>query len=124
MVDFLKKIPTLMGINRVAGGSTPLLMHQNLICFTWLVLVVFIDWHLVCACNQRNMGSHGWAHSCNLCHQWHWQIQGEHYWCVPPQQDQFLSFLHMFSPKSVCIGGWHPPNRLAPPPNGKSWICH
>ena len=27
----------------------------------------------------------------------------------PPQQDQFLSFLHTFLPKSVRIGGWHPP---------------
>ena len=41
----------------------------------------------------------------------------------PPQQDQFLSFLHMFSLKSVRVGGWHPPMGQHPP-NGKSWICH
>ena len=41
-----------------------------------------------------------------------------------PQQDQFLSFSHMFSPKSVCIRGQHPPMGWCPPPNGKSWICH
>ena len=34
----------------------------------------------------------------------------------PPQQDQILSFLHMFSPKSACVGGWHPLQQgLAPP---------
>ena len=33
-----------------------------------------------------------------------------------PQQDQFLLFSHMFLPKSVRIGGWHPPNGSAPPP--------
>ena len=34
----------------------------------------------------------------------------------PPQQDQILSFLHMFSPKSACVGGWRPLQRgLAPP---------
>ena len=32
-----------------------------------------------------------------------------------PQQDQFLSFSHTFSPKSVHIGGWCPPNGLAAP---------
>ena len=42
---------------------------------------------------------------------------------APPQQDQFLSFLHMFSPKSVRITGWHPPTGRRPP-NGKSWIRH
>ena len=26
----------------------------------------------------------------------------------PPQQDQILSFLHMFSPKSTCVRGWRP----------------
>ena len=35
---------------------------------------------------------------------------------TPPQQDQILSFLHMFSPKSACVGGWRPLQRgLAPP---------
>ena len=34
----------------------------------------------------------------------------------PPQQDQILLFLHMFSPKSTCVGGWHPFQQgLAPP---------
>ena len=28
---------------------------------------------------------------------------------APPQQDQFLSFSHTFSPKSVRVGGWRPP---------------
>ena len=37
---------------------------------------------------------------------------------VPLQQDQFLSFSHMFSPKSVCVRGQHPPNGLACPPMG------
>ena len=32
-----------------------------------------------------------------------------------PQQDQFLLFLHTFLPKSVRVGGWHPPNGSAPP---------
>ena len=38
-------------------------------------------------------------------------------WRAPPQQDQFLSFSHTFSPKSVRIGGWRPPQReiLDPP---------
>ena len=38
-----------------------------------------------------------------------------------PQQDQFLLFLHTFSLKSVCVGGWHPPppmGRRPPPPTG------
>ena len=36
-----------------------------------------------------------------------------------PQQDQFLSFSHTFSPKSVCIGGWCPlPTGWRPPPTG------
>ena len=35
----------------------------------------------------------------------------------PPQQDQILSFLHMFSLKSTCVGGWRPLQLgLAPPP--------
>ena len=35
----------------------------------------------------------------------------------PPQQDQILSFLHMFSPKSTCVRGWQPLQwGLAPPP--------
>ena len=38
---------------------------------------------------------------------------------APREQDQFLSFSHTFSPKSVCVRGWHPPNGSAPP-NGKS----
>ena len=35
----------------------------------------------------------------------------------PPQQVQFLSFLHTFPLKSVRVGGWRPPppNRSAPP---------
>ena len=34
----------------------------------------------------------------------------------PPQQDQILSYLHMFSPKSACVRGWCPLQRgLAPP---------
>ena len=28
---------------------------------------------------------------------------------APPQQDPFLSFLHTFPPKSVHVGGEHPP---------------
>ena len=36
-----------------------------------------------------------------------------------PQQDQFLSFSHTFSPKSVRIGGWRPPpQRVGAPPTG------
>ena len=27
---------------------------------------------------------------------------------APPQQDQILLFLHMFSPKSACVGCWLP----------------
>ena len=34
---------------------------------------------------------------------------------APPQQDQFLSFSHMFLLKSVCVRGWCPPNGSAPP---------
>ena len=34
----------------------------------------------------------------------------------PPQQDQILWFLHMFSPKSTYAGGWRPGWR--PPPTG------
>ena len=37
----------------------------------------------------------------------------------PPQQDQILLFLHMFSPKSTCVGGWRPLQRgLTHPPTG------
>ena len=35
---------------------------------------------------------------------------------APPQQDQILSFLHMFSPKSACVGGWRPLQRGLVPP--------
>ena len=31
----------------------------------------------------------------------------------PPQRDPILSFLHMFSLKSACVGSWRPP-----PPTG------
>ena len=45
--------------------------------------------------------------------------------CTPSQQDQFLSFLHTFLPKSVRVGGWRPPTGQRPLPlNGKSWIRH
>ena len=50
----------------------------------------------------------------------HWQIQGERHRHAPsPQQDPILSFLHMFLPKSTCVGDQcPPPNRPAPPPMG------
>ena len=55
----------------------------------------------------------------------HWWIQGgPRRRAPPPQQDQFLSFSHMFSPKSVRIRGWHPLQWFVAPPNGKSWIRH
>ena len=51
--------------------------------------------------------------------QTHWRIQGAPPAPPPPQQDQFLSFLHMFLPKSVRIGGWRPPpERVGAPPTG------
>ena len=37
---------------------------------------------------------------------------------APPQQDQFLSFSHTFSSKSVCFRGWHPPQWVGAPPTG------
>ena len=37
-----------------------------------------------------------------------------------PQQDPILSFSHVFLPKSVRVGDWHPPNRSAPPPMGNT----
>ena len=39
---------------------------------------------------------------------------GCHQRMPPPQQDPFLLLLHIFLLKSVRIGGWHPPNGLAP----------
>ena len=39
-------------------------------------------------------------------------------WCMPPQQDPILSFLHTFLPKSAHIGGWHPPPMARHPPTG------
>ena len=50
----------------------------------------------------------------------HWRIQGGAAGTCPPpppppQQDPFLLFSHTFSPKSVRIGGQHPPNGSAPP---------
>ena len=45
----------------------------------------------------------------------HWGIQGAPP-ARPPQQDSILSFSHIFSPKSVRVGGC--------PPKGKSWTCH
>ena len=48
----------------------------------------------------------------------HWRIQGGAA-ARAPQQDQFLSFSHMFSLKSVCIGGWRPPPQwVGTPPMG------
>ena len=41
--------------------------------------------------------------------------RGGHHGMHPPQQDQFLSFLHTFLLKSVCVGGWHPPMGRHPP---------
>ena len=38
--------------------------------------------------------------------------------CAPPQQDQFLLFSHIFSPKSVHIGDWHPSEWVGTPPMG------
>ena len=57
----------------------------------------------------------------NICH---WQIQGM-LLVHTPQQDQFLLFLHMFSPKSVCFGGWHPPMGQHPPTGnpGSATVC-
>ena len=34
---------------------------------------------------------------------------------APSQQDPILLFSHMFSPKSVGVGGWRP-QRVGPPP--------
>ena len=42
--------------------------------------------------------------------------------CLPPW-DPILSFSHIFSPKSACIGVGAPPTAWCPP-NGKSWIRH
>ena len=50
--------------------------------------------------------------------------RGGHRRRMPPQQDQFLSFLHTFLLKSVRIRGWHPSPMGRHPPNGKSWIRH
>ena len=44
----------------------------------------------------------------------HWRIQGAPR--RPPPQDQFLLFSHMFSLKSVRVGGWRPPPPPPPPP--------
>ena len=41
---------------------------------------------------------------------------------APPQQDQILSFLHVFLLKSSRVGGWRPLQWGLAPPNGKSWI--
>ena len=48
----------------------------------------------------------------------HWQIQGGRHGTCSPQQDQFLSFSHTFLLKSVCVGGWHPPQWVGAPPMG------
>ena len=45
----------------------------------------------------------------------HWWIQGALPAHTPPQQDQFLLFLHMFLPKSVPIRGWCPLMGWHPP---------
>ena len=45
----------------------------------------------------------------------HWRIQGAPPPPTPPQQDQFLSFLHTFLLKSVRIEGWRPPQRVSAP---------
>ena len=45
----------------------------------------------------------------------HWRIQGAPP-APPPQQDQFLSFSHMFLPKSIHIGGRRPPPQLVGAP--------
>ena len=37
-----------------------------------------------------------------------WRIYIQKFPARTPQQDQILSFLHMFSPKSTHVGGWHP----------------
>ena len=48
--------------------------------------------------------------------QWRIYIQKFPARAPPPQQDQIFSFLHTFSPKSTCVGGWRPLQRgLAPP---------
>ena len=36
----------------------------------------------------------------------------------PAQQDPFLLFLHTFLPKSVCVGGRCPDQRVGVPPTG------
>ena len=52
----------------------------------------------------------------NYTCQWRIYIQKFPACAPPPQQDQILSFLHMFSPKSACVRGWCPLQRgLAPP---------
>ena len=48
-------------------------------------------------------------------HQWWIYIQ-KFLVHAPHKQDQILSFLHMFSPKSACVRGWRPLQQgLAPP---------
>ena len=37
-----------------------------------------------------------------------WQIYIQKFLACTPQQDQIISFLHMFLPKSAHVGGWHP----------------
>ena len=50
----------------------------------------------------------------------HWRIQGA--LPAPPVQDQFLSFLHTFLPKSACVGGWRPPT--GNPGSATALLCH
>ena len=55
-----------------------------------------------------------WGSCSGTIHQWRIYIQK--FLVRPPQQDQILSFLHVFSPKSTCVGGWCPLQRRFAPP--------
>ena len=51
---------------------------------------------------------------------------GGHCQCMPPPPNriQFFHFHICFCQKAPTLEVSIPPNGSAPPPNGKSWICH
>ena len=60
VAHFLACLPPKQQLIRVAGAAPPSLHWK--IChfsnFNSLSLVQYIEWHLVCACHQRTLGSH------------------------------------------------------------------
>ena len=71
---------------------------------------------MICIADQTEHIIHSVLLACTILLPFQWRIYIQKFPARPSQQDQILSFLHMFSPKSACVGGWHPLQQGLVPP--------